>query len=208
MDVNFNIDNGEILLISGRNGAGKSSLLRLLCGTDKPIRGEISWNKTSIFDTLTTFRSNLHYVSHKNPIKDGLTVIEHLRFWARFGSKSADNAPNAVDSAVDAAMDGFQLRALADVSIRLLSQGQRRRLALARLLCQPRKIWLLDEPSVGLDKTSVAKLEILIEDHRRDGGIVIVVTHSRLTLLKSQKLDMDGHAPALHDLSSFWETIA
>ncbi|MGB0843644.1 MAG: cytochrome c biogenesis heme-transporting ATPase CcmA [Alphaproteobacteria bacterium] len=201
VDLDFKLSDGDLLQVSGRNGAGKSSLLRVLTGLLPYSHGALTWNNQNIEDCLPDYRQNLHYIGHKNPIKDRLTVFENLLIWAKIlGQGTTQN----FTANTTAALEAFQLVSLKDIPARMLSSGQRRRLTLAKLLLQDRSLWVLDEPTVGLDHASVSKLEIMIEDHRRKGGIAVVTTHSRMTLLQAQKLNMDEHNPADRDLSAFW----
>lgn len=185
--VSFDLNAGDILRVSGHNGAGKSTLLRLVAGLTETAFGNLIWNGEPVRDGQEDFHAALHYIGHADPVHDQLTLRENLRFAARLmGVARAQTAP-----AIDRAARRLRMTALLDMPLRIFSSGQRRRANLMRLLLQDRPLWLLDEPSVGLDVESVATLEILLEEHRRVGGIIMLSTHSRLTVIKAQTLDLN-----------------
>ena len=163
-DVAFEVPPGGAMLLLGANGSGKSTLLRVLAGLKRPDAGTIRWNGVDIADDPAP----IAYLGHLDAIKLSLTVTENLR------------APGAALGPALAAMD---LEALRDLPGRLLSAGQRRRLALARLaLRPPGGLWLLDEPTLGLDAASVDRLGVLLAAHRREGGAIVTATHLPLPL--------------------------
>jgi heme exporter protein A len=166
-DLSFHVPDGGALLLLGANGSGKSTLLRVLAGLKRPDAGRVSWHGQ---DTQE-HPAPVAYLGHLDAIKPGLTAIENLGLAARVGQGSAASALAAVD-----------LSALADLPARLLSAGQRRRLALARLVLSRAAIWLLDEPTLGLDTASVARLGTLLAAHRAEGGVVVTATHLPLPL--------------------------
>jgi heme exporter protein A len=154
-DLHFESHQGDLIELRGPNGAGKSSLLRLLAGLDEPAHGTIR------------IAHGFNYVGHLDAIKPVLTIIENLKVWADLMG----------DADPDGALDAFGLRALRDDPAMILSQGQKRRLALSRLALAPRTVWLLDEPTVGLDTASLKQFDQLITKHRATGGIVVAATH-------------------------------
>lgn len=167
--VAFALEPGEALVLRGPNGSGKSSLLRILAGFLAPVAGRLAWAGADVLADPGEHRRRVHYVGHADGVKSVLSVRENLAFATRLaGGQPAD---------VDAALDRLALGPLADLPARLLSSGQRRRLALARLLAAPRPLWLLDEPGVGLDAASRARLEAVIEAHRNEGGLAVLATH-------------------------------
>lgn len=166
--ISFALAPGEALQIEGRNGAGKSSLLRLLAGLLKPAGGRIA----NPFDVA--------WVGHEVALKPGLTLTAELGYWARLDGA----APKAVDSA----LARFDLAALADLPCGVLSSGQRRRAALARASLSGAALWLLDEPSVGLDAISRERLAEVLAAHRASGGLVIVATHEPIGLAAPRTL--------------------
>lgn len=165
-DVDLAVPRGGAMLLLGANGSGKSTLLRVLAGLKRPDAGVIRWDGTDIADEPAPAA----YLGHLDAIKLGLTVAENLRVVA--GGLALAPALAAMD-----------LEALRDLPGRLLSAGQRRRLALARLALSPTGgLWLLDEPTLGLDTASVARLGTLFAAHRALGGVIVTATHLPLPL--------------------------
>ena len=184
--VDFTLSPGGALLLTGANGSGKSSLLRLMAGLLRPAAGKLLWAGRPVAEAPEAHAGRLHYLGHLDAVKPVLSVAENLRFWA-----CLRGGPGAIERALDA----FALSDLAAVPGRLLSAGQRRRLALARLVAAPGELWLLDEPSVGLDHASVDRLCAAIAAHRAGGGRVVVATHTALDLGEAQRLSLDTLAP-------------
>jgi heme exporter protein A len=183
--LSFALEAGEALLLTGPNGSGKSSLLRLLAGLLPPWSGRLAWNGEDVADDKAGHRARLHFVGHQDALKPVLTAAETLAFWA--GLRGGD--------AVAPALDRLRLTPLADTPCRYLSAGQRRRLALARLLASAAPLWLLDEPTTGLDAASVEAFETILAEHRAGGGIVIASTHVPLSLAAPKTLSLADYAP-------------
>jgi heme exporter protein A len=169
--INFAVSAGEALVLHGRNGAGKSSLLRLIAGLLPPAAGEITLDGG---DAELTIAEQAHYLGHLDALKPSLSVLENLAFWARFLGTGADGC--------SAALGVVGLDALADLPAGYLSAGQRRRLSVARLLVIPRPIWLLDEPTAALDLAGQQRLTALMQAHRAAGGLIVAATHGPLGL--------------------------
>lgn len=184
--LGFSLAPGGALLLTGANGTGKSSLLRLMAGLLNPAGGEILWDGKPTGDEPEAHAARLHYLGHLDAVKPVLSVRENLRFWADLRQGAAR---------IETALDHFALSELADLPGRLLSAGQRRRLALARLLASAVDLWLLDEPSVGLDHASVGKLAAAIAAHRATGGRAVVATHTALDLPDAASLSLDALTP-------------
>lgn len=184
----FRIEAGGLLVLRGPNGAGKSSLLRLMAGLLPPAHGTLLWNGEDVADDPYAHRARLAYAGHDDALKPGLSVIEHLEFHAALRGARALR--------LEAALSAFGLEALAKTPARFLSAGQRKRVALARLVAAPAPLWLLDEPSNGLDAGAVAKLEAAIAAHRRDGGIVVAATHLDFAGADAGTLLLDGSKAA------------
>ena len=155
-DLAFRVAPGGALLVRGPNGAGKSSLLRLLAGLLRPAAGQLH----------NPFRTA--YLGHDNALKPDRTLAQELRFWARL-----DGAGERWHEA----LDRFDLVPLVDLPTRVLSSGQKRRAALARTWASGAELWLLDEPSVGLDAASIDRLAAACADHRAAGGLIVAATH-------------------------------
>lgn len=179
--VSFALRGGEALVLRGANGSGKSTLLRVLAGLLRPMQGEIAWGGQAISGDPAGHRARVHYVAHSDAVKGGLSARENLAFAAALGERRAD---------LGAALAAMRLASLADLPAQFLSAGQRRRLALARLLASPRPLWLLDEPGVGLDHASRARLEATIAQHRRGGGLCVVATHGDVAVPDAARLEL------------------
>ncbi|MCP5365452.1 MAG: heme ABC exporter ATP-binding protein CcmA [Hyphomicrobiales bacterium] len=185
--LDFTIGAGGALVLVGRNGCGKSSLLRLMAGLSRPAAGELLWHGQAVDDDTAAHHARLRYIGHRDAIKPILSVFENVDFWARFQGGRYD-----ANSRAHAALDAFGLRRLADLPARYLSQGQRRRLALCRLLVSEVPLWLLDEPRAGLDDDAASQLDNAIMRHREQGGMVVIALHGSDRPAGSQVLDV-GH---------------
>lgn len=172
--LDLHVAAGAALVLTGPNGAGKSSLLRVLAGLLRPDSGTIEVGGHDAFADLAGHAGRIAFLGHLDAIKPGLTPPENLRFQAA----SAGRGP----ADIAAALDAMGLSAQAGLASRLLSAGQRRRLALARIWLAERPVLLLDEPGNGLDTASLARLGALLARHRERGGAVVVSTHTALPL--------------------------
>jgi heme exporter protein A len=170
-DVSFAVAEGGALILSGRNGAGKSTLLRLLAGLARPDAGRLLWNGADALADRTEHGSRVALLGHQDALKPGLTAAENLTFAARLSGRPV--AP---------ALAALGLGDLATLPARMLSAGQKRRLALARVSLSLAKLWLLDEPTLGLDAQAVDELASLLARHREAGGMVVAATHVGLPL--------------------------
>jgi heme exporter protein A len=171
--VSFRVPPGAALLLTGANGAGKSSLLRLLAGLLRPAAGALLWEGADALADRAQHARRLRYLSPQDALKPALIARENLLFAGRLHGGAGGT---------DAALDALGLLPLADLPVRLLSTGQRRRLALARLALAPAPLWLLDEPTLGLDAAAVSRLGALLARHREGGGAVVAATHLPLPL--------------------------
>lgn len=190
--LSFAVTAGHCLHVAGENGAGKTSLLRILCGLSSPIAGDVRLDGHSIRDDRDAYASALLYIGHAAGVKDELTARENLDF-------SAALRGDAVDAtAIDAALGAVGLRVFADLPVRMLSQGQRRRVALARLfLPSSARVWILDEPFTALDTRGVATLAQCIGAHLGRGGIVVLTTHQDVALpISVERLELRALEPA------------
>jgi heme exporter protein A len=176
-NLSFTIKSGEVLELRGPNGSGKSSLLRLMAGLNQPASGSIN------LSTQASLAESAHYIGHNEAVKSALTVRENLHFWQSY-----------MGGAGGTSLQAFKLEKLSDDETRLLSQGQRRRLALTRLVAVKRQVWLLDEPTVGLDQAALADLTREMQVHLKSGGMIIAATHGALGIKGSKQLQL-GQTP-------------
>lgn len=172
--LSFSLGPGQIMQVRGENGSGKTSLLRTLCGFIMPDEGDIFWRGESIRDLDDDYYAEMLYLGHLNAIKDELSAIENLRISAGLSGTTLDEM-EAVS-----ALRSIGLRGREMLPTKVLSQGQRRRVALSRLMVSGAKLWILDEPLAALDVTAVALIQDLIARHLAREGMVIFTTHQPL----------------------------
>lgn len=178
--VSFALSDGEALVVTGENGSGKSTLLKVVAGLLPAQAGQVALEGGG--EDWPGVPAACHYLGHENAMKPALTVAENLAFWQEFSG-----APHLT---VDEALEEIGLQETARLPFGYLSTGQRRRIAIAKLLVSYRPVWLLDEPTAGLDARSERRFAALIEAHREDGGIVVAATHVELGIGGAQGLRM------------------
>jgi heme exporter protein A len=198
--LDFAVSPGGLLVLTGPNGSGKSSLLRIMAGLLRPAGGALFWDGTAVAEDPEAQAARLHYLGHLHAVKPVLTAAENLAFWAALYGQGAAGG----DTEVATALAAFDLTALAGVPGGMLSAGQMRRVALARLLVTPAEVWLLDEPTVGLDTASLARLSDAIAEHRAGGGRVIAATHVPLDAEGAETLDLGAFAIAPGEAHAAW----
>ena len=179
-NLDFELNPGDALLLTGKNGSGKSTLLRIMAGLNRPTSGAMLWNSKIINNVLTTHSTRVNYVGHLASVKLALTVEEDIKFWMQLNNHSDQEI-------MEIALEHFGLLHQRSMPVRFLSSGQQRKLALTRLMVRDSKIWLLDEPTVGLDSKSTQSLEDIIQKQRAGNGIVVVASHTEISLGKSVK---------------------
>ncbi|WP_456415574.1 cytochrome c biogenesis heme-transporting ATPase CcmA [Thiolapillus sp.] len=174
--IGFTVGEGELLYLYGHNGSGKTTLMRTLCGLVAPTQGEVRWKDQPIRKQRDEYAAELLYLGHKNGLKDDLTGVENLLFACRLAG-----VPVKEEQAWKM-LEQMGLRGHEDLPARVLSQGQQKRVALARLLLSEAPLWILDEPFVGLDVAAVALLENVLAEHVARGGMVVLTTHQEVAL--------------------------
>ncbi len=179
-ELSFNLSAGELLHLHGHNGSGKTTLLRTICGLITPTEGEVRWQNENVRRQRDEFARELVYIGHKNAIKADLTGTENLRIACQL-----DGMPVSEEQAWEA-LEKLGLRGHEDLPVRVLSQGQKKRVALARLLLSESPLWILDEPFTALDKAAVSYLQTVIQEHVDAGGMVMLTTHQEVALTRGQ----------------------
>ncbi|HQN65641.1 MAG TPA: cytochrome c biogenesis heme-transporting ATPase CcmA [Methylophilus sp.] len=174
--LSFSLDNGSVLHLEGQNGSGKTSLLRTICGLSKPLEGTISWCGDSTDVLAEDFFQQLLYIGHLPGIKEELSAIENLEFSLTLAGLKSEQA------SIRNVLEELGLKRCMDLPSRYLSQGQKKRVALARLWLQTSPLWVLDEPFTALDVSAVDMLKQRVEDFASQGGIVIMTTHQALQM--------------------------
>jgi heme exporter protein A len=172
----FKLSSGSVLYLQGANGSGKTTLLRIICGLSKPYEGAVNWCGENINSLAEDYHKHVLYIGHLPGIKEDLTALENLRF---------SLALSGVEVSEDKAAEVLKELGLANglnLPTRMLSQGQKRRVALARLWLQDLPIWILDEPFTALDANATNMLKQKIEAFANEGGIVVMTTHQEVTL--------------------------
>jgi heme exporter protein A len=185
-DVAFSLAAGSLLRIAGANGSGKTSLLRIVCGLTPPTQGEIRWRGENIRALREEYWKHLVYIGHSNAVKDDLTALENLEIASALGGQGM------ASGAAHSALDQFGVAACAALPARVLSQGQRRRVALARLVVsRALPLWVLDEPFTALDAAAVGFVQTLIGEQLARGGTVVFTTHQEVVIEAGVKLRID-----------------
>ncbi|MBE9604506.1 heme ABC exporter ATP-binding protein CcmA [Acetobacteraceae bacterium H6797] len=176
----FTLEPGAALQLRGANGAGKSTLLRVLAGLLPPVEGKLLWQGEDALADRPSHARRLRYLGHAEAVKPSLTARENLSFSARLAGVGAGE--------VEAALEAMDLAPLADLPVRVFSAGQKRRLAIARLTLGEAPLWLLDEPTVGLDTASVERFGVVLRGHLAKGGMAIAATHLPLPVPEMREL--------------------
>lgn len=183
--LNFSVGPEELIEIRGANGSGKTSLLRILCGLAQPAEGEVRWQGKNIRALGEEYFESVAYVAHQNGVKDELTAIENLRI----ASGVAGNSLGARQAQEILSRMGLQKET--HLPARFLSAGQRRRVALARLLATKAKLWILDEVLTSLDKAAMDLSSQFIGEHLSDGGMAVIATHQELNISATTTLRLE-----------------
>jgi heme exporter protein A len=187
-DLNFEVKGGDALWVAGTNGSGKTSLLRMLSGLSMPAEGVVKWDGENIRTARDEFNSKLAYIGHASGVKDDLLAWESIVIASTLAGKpvSRNDACKALEQ--------MGLAQVVELPVRVLSQGQRKRVALARLqLAATSPLWILDEPFTALDQRAIADLCSILNHHLANGGMIIYTTHQEvaLTASRTMRLDLD-----------------
>jgi heme exporter protein A len=177
--LSFKLSGGEALLVTGRNGAGKSSLLRMIAGLVRLAAGRLALDGGA---PDAAIGEQAHYLGHLDALKPSLTVTENLQFWSAF--------LGGADDAIAPALDAVGLAPLSDLPAAYLSAGQRRRLSIARLAAVTRPLWLLDEPTSALDAASQSRLVDMMRSHLAGGGMIVAAAHGAIGLARARELKL------------------
>lgn len=182
-NLTFSLSAGETLLVGGRNGAGKSTLLRTLAGLLRPSGGTVRY---ALADAELRGPESVHYLGYEDALKPSLTVRENLAFW-----RSMLTVPGPGKGLpVEAALDAYGIGRLLDLPAAYLSAGQKRRVALARLLLAPRPVWLLDEPLIALDAGAQERVVEAMATHAAAGGAILLASHQPIATI-TRRIDLD-----------------
>ncbi len=184
--LNLSLDSGQMLLVEGRNGSGKTSLLRILTGLKLADEGDILWNGESISVLTADYYEQVNYVGHHDGVKRELTCLENLRLVQAMGKPA--------DLDLDDVLEQVNLYRYGDTPVSNLSAGQKRRLALARLLVAESKLWIMDEPFTSLDKKSMAAFEAMFGRHLQQQGMIVMTSHHDIDMPNSnlQRLNLSA----------------
>lgn len=188
--LSFELQPGQLIWLEGRNGSGKTTLLRTLCGLFLADHGDILWQNHAIRQIPDEFYRQLFYLGHQNALKLDLNPIENLTVLSRLAGQAVS------ESQLETALAEMGLAGYEEVPVRKLSQGQKRRVALSRLLISDAPLWVLDEPFVALDVAAVELLQSIIVQQVQGGGMVILTTHQAVPLPEEQmqRLSLDRYA--------------
>jgi heme exporter protein A len=182
-NLGFSLSTGSALIITGKNGCGKSSLLKIIAGLSVANSGEILWGGVDVEEMRDDFNGDTQFLGHKNFLKPELSVVENLHFYAKLSDTEA---------AIPSALNFFNLAAIADKKVRQLSAGWQKRVMLAKLMACPATVWLLDEPTNNLDKEGKEKLHGLIKTRVKESGLVIITTHDESFFDLGPRLELEN----------------
>ena len=183
-NLNFKLNNKELLVIKGANGSGKTTLLKILSGLLKPISGSIIINKKKINIYKDEHFKHFEYVGHENAIKNALTVKENLNFYLKIKK-------NLTKRNFEKAIKAFNLKNLLDIKIENLSSGEKRRVSLSRLILSNSKIWFLDEPTNGLDKINTLNFFKILRKHLQLNGLAVIASHDDIKM-KNKNINLSS----------------
>ncbi len=183
-DLSFTVKSGKVCFVKGSNGSGKTTLLRTIAGYTQPYAGKINWNDQAATLANPSYTQSCRYVGHQNGLKQGLSARENLEFFQQLYAleKTTDNFTSVLKK--------LDIENKSQLPVRNLSQGQQRKVALARLLLGSSDLWILDEPFTSLDQTSRAIIEDLMQQHLDQQGAILLVTHEPLMKISSEQINV------------------
>ena len=181
--LGFSVSINSALIITGRNGCGKTSLLKIIAQINEATNGKILWGGVNVNEMKSDFTGDLQYIGHKNFLKPELTVLENLKFYCQLADTNA---------ALESALNFFNLKEIENKKVGQLSAGVQKRVKLAKLIACPATIWLLDEPTTNLDKATKEKLHGLIKTRIKEDGLVIIATHDESLFDLGVKLELEN----------------
>jgi heme exporter protein A len=181
--LGFSVSINSALIIKGRNGCGKTSLLKIIAQISEATSGKILWGGVDVNEMKSDFMGDMQYIGHKNFLKPELTVLENLKFYSKLANTSA---------ALESALNFFNLKEIENQKVGKLSAGVQKRIKLAKLIACPATIWLLDEPTTNLDKATKEKLHGLIKVRIKEDGLVIIATHDESLFDLGIKLELEN----------------
>ncbi len=186
-NLSFKIENGIATIISGKNGSGKTSLLRIIADLLDPKSGDIIWKGKSIYKNLDNYHKEITFVADINTSKNNLTIVENMNFWRNLYNSSITH------EGFMRLIDNLNLRSYMNSRVSFLSKGQKRKLELSRIIIEERNIWILDEPFLGLDQDSINIIGQTISDHLAHNGVVILSSHVPVGISSKTYIDLDLH---------------
>tara|TARA_B100000427_G_C15263817_1_gene487751 strand:+ start:23 stop:646 length:624 start_codon:yes stop_codon:yes gene_type:complete len=187
-DINISLSKNQIVQIKGRNGSGKTTLIKILSNILQPSNGDIYWQGKNTNKNRNIFYKNLTLVLDTNTSKRDLTLNENIQFWKRvFASKIEDNE-------ISSLLEFLEIDEYKKVLVKYLSFGEIRKLELCRLVIEQKKLWLLDEPYLGLDESVTEILKSTFESHIKNGGMIIFTSHFSPQISKIQQIDLENYA--------------
>lgn len=178
--LDFKVERGECLHVQGANGVGKTSLLRIVCGLSEPAEGRVLWNEQDTRSLGDAWHGELLFLGHHHAVKEELSARENLTLAALLDGQPLDPA------VLQAALSRLGLSACEDLPVRYLSQGQKRRVALTRLLTRRARLWVLDEPFTALDSAATGLISDLLDEHLAGGGLALITSHQAVSLANAR----------------------
>ena len=186
-ELDISVSPKKIIHLRGRNGIGKTTLIKILVNMLLPSTGEIYWNGKNIKKNLSEFFSNLTYIMDTQTSKNEMTVIENIKFWKKLFSSSIESKE------IDAIINLLLLKDCKNTKVNYLSTGEIKKLELCRLVIEQKKLWILDEPYVGLDELTINLINETFKNHIANGGMIIFSSHSNTELQNMETIQLENY---------------